>query len=394
MAAPRSTTRSASQAYRRQALMWLVATLLLGVVTALVWMFSQTPAMGAKIENAPITAPQPLSAELEQPLTIESLHELDTDVQPLSFDATIRDLRSYPDEFKDKRYLLANKGKWTVQVMNVAENDVIVSYLESRDDRKKFAYFRYLDDENQVRYMLTYGLMSSPQEAVGASKLVDFKLPADVRVLPEEINRYISIIDNYERPDPIKDLSNRRVRAVDLRPTKREVPVRQPAETDNNDVDETRRAPSSSETSIRQSIDTSETLSVTEERIVGGEEQSPVTAGNEESSNKPADNQKPVAAGGGSSNKKPPVVPTPKPPSSSSGANAGANSAANSGVNNASNKNSNPNKNSNTGTDNKSTNQGVAKNNNAAKNDDSTKSDNATKNNGDSIKELIEEKSN
>ena len=381
MAAPRSTTRSASQAYRRQALIWLVATLLLGVVTALVWMFSQTPAMGAKIENAPITTPQPLSAELEQPLTIESLHELDTDVQPLSFDATIRDLRSYPDEFKDKRYLLANKGKWTVQVMNVAENDVIVSYLESRDDRKKFAYFRYLDDENQARYMLTYGLMSSPQEAVGASKLVDFKLPADVRVLPEEINRYIGIIDNYERPDPIKDLSNRRVRAVDLRPTKREVPVRQPAD-DSNDVDETRRAPSSSETSIRQSIDTSETLSVTEERIIGGEEQSSVTAGNEESSNKPADNQKPVAAGGDSSNKKPPVVPTPKPPSSSSGANAGANNAANSGVNNASNKNSNPNKNSNTGTDNKSTNQGVAKN------------DNAAKNNGDSIKELIEEKSN
>ena len=381
MAAPRSTTRSASQAYRRQALIWLVATLLLGVVTALVWMFSQTPAMGAKIENAPITTPQPLSAELEQPLTIESLHELDTDVQPLSFDATIRDLRSYPDEFKDKRYLLANKGKWTVQVMNVAENDVIVSYLESRDDRKKFAYFRYLDDENQARYMLTYGLMSSPQEAVGASKLVDFKLPADVRVLPEEINRYIGIIDNYERPDPIKDLSNRRVRAVDLRPTKREVPVRQPAD-DSNDVDETRRAPSSGETSIRQSIDTSETLSVTEERIIGGEEQSSVTAGNEESSNKPADNQKPVAAGGDSSNKKPPVVPTPKPPSSSSGANAGANNAANSGVNNASNKNSNPNKNSNTGTDNKSTNQGVAKN------------DNAAKNNGDSIKELIEEKSN
>ena len=381
MAAPRSTTRSASQAYRRQALIWLVATLLLGVVTALVWMFSQTPAMGAKIENAPITTPQPLSAELEQPLTIESLHELDTDVQPLSFDATIRDLRSYPDEFKDKRYLLANKGKWTVQVMNVAENDVIVSYLESRDDRKKFAYFRYLDDENQARYMLTYGLMSSPQEAVGASKLVDFKLPADVRVLPEEINRYIGIIDNYERPDPIKDLSNRRVRAVDLRPTKREVPVRQPAD-DSSDVDETRRAPSSSETSIRQSVDTSETLSVTEERIIGGEEQSSVTAGNEESSNKPADNQKPVAAGGDSSNKKPPVVPTPKPPSSSSGANAGANNAANSGVNNASNKNSNPNKNSNTGTDNKSTNQGVAKN------------DNAAKNNGDSIKELIEEKSN
>ncbi|WP_350617252.1 hypothetical protein, partial [Pseudomonas sp. HY7a-MNA-CIBAN-0227] len=84
-------------------------------------------------------------------------------MQPINFDATVRDLRSYPDEFKDKRYLLANKGKWTVQVMNVAENEVIVSYLEGREDRAKFSYFRYLDDNNQVRYMLTYGLMSSPQ---------------------------------------------------------------------------------------------------------------------------------------------------------------------------------------------------------------------------------------
>lgn len=92
--------------------------------------------MGAKIENEPISAPQTLGTELEQPLSIEALHELDADVQPINFEDTIRDLRSYPDEFKDKRYLLANKGKWTVQVMNVAENEVIVSYLEGRKDRK------------------------------------------------------------------------------------------------------------------------------------------------------------------------------------------------------------------------------------------------------------------
>lgn len=136
MAASSSTIHPARQSYRRQALIWLVMTLLLGVITALIWMFSQTPAMGAKIENEPISAPQTLGTELEQPLSIEALHELDTDVQPINFEDTIRDLRSYPDEFKDKRYLLANKGKWTVQVMNVAENDVIVSYLEGRKDRK------------------------------------------------------------------------------------------------------------------------------------------------------------------------------------------------------------------------------------------------------------------
>lgn len=317
MAASRSTTRTASQSYRRQALIWLVATLLLGVTTALVWMFSQTPAMGAKIENAPIAAPQVLSAELEQPLKIESLHELDTDVQPISFDETVRDLRSYPNEFKDKRYLLANKGKWTVQVMNVAENEVIVSYLEGREDRSKFTYFRYLDENKQVRYMLIYGVMSSPQEAVGAAKLIDFKLPANVRVLPEEINRYVSIIDNYERPDPVKDLSTKRTRSVNLRPTKREVPVRQKTSTVNNSEQTASSATnrnlqesanSNTTESIRQSVDTSDTLTVNEERIFGIEEQAPTT-----SVSKNADTNIP---------QKPPVVATPKPPTGSAVSNS------------------------------------------------------------------------
>lgn len=367
MAASRSTTRTASQSYRRQALIWLIATLMLGVFTALVWMFNQTPAMGAKIENAPIAAPEPLSAELEQPLKIESLHELDTDVQPISFDETVRDLRSYPDEFKDKRYLLANKGKWTVQVMNVAENDVIVSYLEGREDRSKFAYFRYLDENKQVRYMLTYGLLSSPQEAVGAAKLIDFKLPANVRVLPEEINRYVGIIDNYERPDAVKDLSTKRSRAVNLRPTKREVPLRQKIPVDNNSEQtassatnrNSQKSANSSTESIRQSADTSDTLVVNEERIVGTEEQGATT-----SVPKNTDSNIP---------KKPPVVATPKPPAAST-------NNSNSGNANPNSANS-TNKNQNTGSANKNTNSNA---NSAA----------AAKANNDTIKELIQEKSN
>jgi hypothetical protein len=316
MVASSTTTRPARQSYRRHALIWLMMTLLLGVITALVWMFSQTPAVGARIENAPISAPQALAVELEQPLSIAALHELDTEVQPINFEDTIRDLRSYPDEFKDTRFLLANKGKWTVQVMNVAEDEVIVSYLDGRDDREKFSYFRYRDEDNQLRYMLTYGLLSSPQEAIGAAKIIDFGLPANVRVLPEEINRYVSIIDNYELAEPIKDLSATRSRAVKLQPTKREVPVRQKApvatEDDNSDasVSSSDSNPaasndSSSAESIRQSADTSATLSVNEERTVATEGET-----NAASTTKKDDKPRKTEQ----ESKKLPVVPTPKPP--------------------------------------------------------------------------------
>lgn len=316
MAASSPTTRPIGKSYRRQAIMWLLMTLLLGTTTALVWMFSKTPTIGAKIANAPITAPQVLSSELEQPLSISALNELDTEVQPISFEDTIRDLRNYPDEFTDKSYLLANKGKWTVQVMNVAENEVIINYLAGREDRKKFAYFRYRDEDNQIRYMLTYGLMSSPQEAIGAAKLTDFGLPANVRVLPEEINRYVSIIDNYERPEPIKDLSTQRSRSVKLQPTQSEVPVRkkqpvavpeasstEPSESDKQAASEKRN----SEESIRQSTDTSATLAVNEDRTVVPEDDSKTVV-------PPKKEDKPSKAD--SESKSLPAVPAPKPPSS------------------------------------------------------------------------------
>lgn len=317
MAAPSTTTRPASKSYRRQAIIWLLMSLLLGVATALVWMFSQTPAVGARIENAPISAPQALITELEQPMSIAALHELDTDVQPINFEETVRDLRNYPDEFKDKRYLLANKGKWTVQVMNVGENDVIVSYLEGREDREKFSYFRYRDEDKQLRYMLTYGIMGSPQEAVGAAKLIDFGLPADVRVIPEEINRYVGIIDNYERPEPIKDLGTKRSRAVKLRPTQREVPVRQKPqapkkEKSADEAQSDKQAAGSKVDSIKQSSDTSDTFAVNEERTVSSDADN-------------ASNSKNNDKSGGSDSKdskKPPVVATPnKPPSSDKGNN-------------------------------------------------------------------------
>ncbi|MGM8911056.1 hypothetical protein ACS8FB_13155 [Psychrobacter sp. 1U1] len=363
MVSSSSTTRSKHTSYRRQALMWLMMTLLLGVLTALLWMFSQTPAIGAKIENAPIAAPEALSTELAQPLSVEALHELDNDVQPINFEDTIRDLRNYPDEFKDKRYLLANKGKWTVQVMNVAENEVITSYLEGRDDRKRFSYFRYRDDNNQLRYMLTYGLMSSPQEAVGAAKLVDFGLPADVRVLPEEISRYVGIVDNYERPGPIKDLSTRRSRSVRLQPTEREVPARKADEglASNEAGNGNQTANNGTVESIRQSEDTSATLAVNEERTVITEDEGRASS----TTAKKEDN----ARSSGSEDKSLPVVPTPKPPTApdSSEKNSSSSASANKSASNETVKNPNA---------------GSAKNDSAG----------VAKNKDDSIKELIEEK--
>ena len=133
-----------------------------------------------------------------------------------------------------------------------------------------------------------------------------------MRVLPEEINRYVGIIDSYTRAAPMKDLSAKRTRSVDLKPTKREVPVRQ-----KKPVAETAESNTNSNESIRQSADTSDTLSVNEQRTVVNEEQSSsntTTKDDGATSKAEQDNKKPATSGTDTPPPKPPAVPTPKPP--------------------------------------------------------------------------------
>lgn len=215
--------------YLRQALLWFIMTILFVVLAIFLWTISKTTLSPKTAENKNQTDPSLAIPDFIQPKKIDQFGELDNSVKPISFDTVIRDLRKYPDSFKDKRYLVANKGKWTIQVMNVAEHDVIADYLSGRDeDKEKFAYFRYRDENNQPRYMLIYGIMSSPQEAIGVSKIINFGLPDNVQVMPEEINRYLNIIDNYEKAEPIRDLAKNRPRTVKLTATKHEVAVRRP----------------------------------------------------------------------------------------------------------------------------------------------------------------------
>lgn len=265
---------------------WLIMALLTGAAALALWMFSSAPVFEEEKETEKEAPAEVLASNIEQVKHIDQLNELSEDVKPISFDALVRDLRDYPAEFKDAKYLKKNKGKWTVQVMDVSEHEIITDYLGSRDDRHKFAYFRYRDSNNQPRYLLTYDVMGNKQQANNAADSVDFGLPANVKVIPEEISDYLDVIENYELTGPVKDLSRNRTRQVKLQPTKRELAPRrsasqsQPTQTSNSNNNNERPAsqsnnsssqssqPQAANTPIRDSSDTSDTLSVQEERKV------------------------------------------------------------------------------------------------------------------------------
>lgn len=187
---------------KKSARVWLVLAAALGALWLILWL-----SVGQDKQELLQTAHAGLTAEPSLPSTLGTLGDFEAEVSPISFDVIIRDLRSYPKEFKNKEFFEKNRKKWTVQVMNVNENKIIVDYLDKRSDRDKFAYFRYTNAEGQQRYLLTYGVMATFQEAMGATKLVDFGLPQSTRVLPEEMERYIKMVDNYVLPDEAVDLA-------------------------------------------------------------------------------------------------------------------------------------------------------------------------------------------
>lgn len=100
-------------------------------------------------------------------------------------------------EFRGSAFIAENKSAWTLQLMKVAEEDVIRSYLDSRKDRNQFHYFR-LDDQknNNVQYVLTYGVFKNTQAAIEQAQKVSFGLPKSVKLLPEKFNTYAGLVND------------------------------------------------------------------------------------------------------------------------------------------------------------------------------------------------------
>lgn len=210
---------------KKQALIWLVMAGIMLILWFFMSLFDGTPVTAKERKKTQVVA-----EDFALPLTIDHLNELAREVSPIDFTTVVQDLRNYPAEFKDKKFFENNKKRWTVQVMDVAQNEIITEYLKRRNDREKFAYFRYYNTNNEQRYILTYGIMGSTQEALGTIKTIDFELPKSIMPMPEQMSRYVSMIDNYERPEMLVNVSKEAPRLVKLQPTEKEIPAQAPKE--------------------------------------------------------------------------------------------------------------------------------------------------------------------
>lgn len=207
--------------FRRQAMYWLIAAAVSAVLWLIVWLVSTTPAI---LQDKQAEKVQ--SAELVLSAKISDLNELEKEVRPMDNSVLVRDLRSYPPEFKDKNYFNGISNHYAIQLMDVVENEVIVDYLNGRNDRDKFAYFRYTNGNDQQRYVLTYGKFANSAEAKANLSQTNFGLPESITPKTAKVADFLSIIDSYELGQDIVDLASSQPRRVRLQATRTEVPIR------------------------------------------------------------------------------------------------------------------------------------------------------------------------
>ncbi len=213
--------------YRRQAMYWLMAAAVVAALWLIIWLTSAAPSI-IKAKQAD----EVQSSNLALPATISDLNELKNEVKPMDNSVLVRDLRSYPPEFKDKIYFNGISGSYAIQLMDVAENEVIVDYLNGRSDRDQFAYFRYTDGNDKQRYVLTYGKFASSAEAEAGLAQVNFGLPSSITPKTAKVSEFLSIIDSYELGQNVVDLASSQPRRVRLQATRTEIPVRAATKAD------------------------------------------------------------------------------------------------------------------------------------------------------------------
>lgn len=230
-------------ALKRVAKFWLAIAVVLAIVWVFIWIGADEPEEIAQVKKeAPKT-----TSDLILPKTLDKFKDFEGEIPDISFEAIKRDLRSYPSEFKDRDFFEKNKDKWTVEVMDVSEHQIITDYLQRRKDRDKFFYFRYMDSKSKERYVLLYDVMNNRQLAMGATKVVDFQLPNNARTLSAQIGEYIDKIDNYVRDEAVEESEP----AVQLKETKKEVKA-MPANTKPKPKPEPKKVEEPKETVVEE----------------------------------------------------------------------------------------------------------------------------------------------
>lgn len=193
---------------------WLIGGIFILLVSAILWICLQLAARVTKENSFADADAAPKIATVDRfPANLGSL----TDIVPildLSKTADKQDSTHSP-EFQAATFIASHESNWTLQVMNVSQENVITDFLAKRSDRARFQYFRYHKGEKDESFILTYGAFTTVETAMGALQTMNFGLPSRVKAFPERFSTYKPFVSDSD--DAIADAANMQ-RQVKLRP--------------------------------------------------------------------------------------------------------------------------------------------------------------------------------
>lgn len=99
-------------------------------------------------------------------------------------------------EFRGSKFIAENNKSWSLQLMTVTEEDIIKSYLDQREDRAKFQYFRLQSEGQQEKFVLTYGNFKDVNDVLDKTKSIAFDLPDQIKTKPEKFSTFANSIND------------------------------------------------------------------------------------------------------------------------------------------------------------------------------------------------------
>lgn len=196
---------------------WLGFGVSILLVCLIIWVSLQL-SKRVTVEQTWDNAPKAIDPQSQEEKLNPTLGALVDEVPLLDLSTKDIPAGAHAPEFRGVAFIAANAKKWTVQLMNVSQETVITEYLATRPDRNQFYYFRMTQDDTD-RFVLTYGNVSSVQEAMRLLQRVDFALPDSIKAFPERFANYEKWVTDQGSDERIIGSANaQKYRQVLLKP--------------------------------------------------------------------------------------------------------------------------------------------------------------------------------
>lgn len=171
---------------------WLISGLLCLLVAFIFWLITDTKKLvdlDAPIEDVQVQI-QP------EKVTASVLGTLQDEVRPLTMTTRVVSSGNHSAEFRGTKFFQENKKKYTIELFNAHEEDVIVMFLRKQPVKKDFFYFRLSGDYQTEQYVTSYGVFRTEAEANAQLKQLQIELPASVKPKVVKLGQYLDLVND------------------------------------------------------------------------------------------------------------------------------------------------------------------------------------------------------